>query len=134
MEIEILFPRGDKVEARQKGASITLGSESEEKTDSALGSVEPLDLFFVSIGLCAGKYVMQFCRSRRIPYRDARILLSTQWDETKKMHTHVGIQIELPPGFPEKYTKAVLKAVNLCSVKKHILTPPAFEVTADIKP
>ncbi|MBW1996481.1 MAG: OsmC family protein [Deltaproteobacteria bacterium] len=131
MDIEILFPGGDKVEARLKGASITLGAK--EETDSALGSVEPLDLFFISIGLCAAKYVMGFSRSREIPYEDSRILLRTQWDEDKKMHTHVKIEIELPPGFPEKYKKAVLKAVNLCSVKKHILTPPAFEVTAHIK-
>ncbi|MBW2031134.1 MAG: OsmC family protein [Deltaproteobacteria bacterium] len=131
MEMEILFPGGESLESRLKGTSIVFGPEVSK--DSPLSGIEPLDLFFVSIGLCAGKYVMGFCRSRKIPYDDARVLLSTRWNEDKKMHTHVRIEIELPPGFPEKYKKAVLKAVNLCSVKKHILTPPAFEVTADIK-
>ena len=34
--------------------------------------------------------------------------------------------------FSEKYRKAVIKSVDLCSVKKHILNPPSFEVDAQI--
>lgn len=131
MEMEILFPGGESLESRLKGTSITLVPG--DGNDSILSGVEPLDLFFVSIGLCAGKYVMGFCRSRKIPYDDARVLLTTRWDEDKKMHTRVRIQIELAPGFPEKYEKALLRAVDLCSVKRHILTPPAFEVIAHHK-
>jgi ribosomal protein S12 methylthiotransferase accessory factor len=48
------------------------------------------------------------------------------------MHTQVLIQIQLPQEFPAKYKKAVIRAVDLCSVKKHIFTPPAFEVDAHI--
>jgi hypothetical protein len=34
----------------------------------------------------------------------------------------------LPEGFPEKHRDAVARAADLCSVKKHIFDPPAFEV------
>ena len=119
MEMEIRFAGVQKVETRLKGATITVGSDIENES-----GLEPLDLFFVSLGLCAGKYVMEFCRTRDMPYEEAKILLRTQWDEGKKMHTQVLIDIQLPNEFPERYKKAVIKAVNLCSVKKHIFTPP----------
>jgi putative redox protein len=127
MEMEIGFPGRKKVETEFKGNTIALGSDIDNEP-----SLEALDLFFISLGLCAGKYVMEFCRTRKIPYEETKILLRTEWDEDKKMHTQVLIHIRLPKEFPEKYKKAVIKAVNLCSVKKHILTPPTFEVEAQI--
>ena len=132
MEIEIRLSGGQKVKTRLKGATIAVGSDIGTVSDEP--GLEPLDLFFASLGLCAGKYVMEFCRPRDIPYEGTRILLRTQWDENKKMHTRVLIQIQLPQGFPVKYKKAVLRSVDLCSVKKHIVNPPSFEVGAHIAP
>jgi ribosomal protein S12 methylthiotransferase accessory factor len=40
------------------------------------------------------------------------------------------IEIDLPPGFPEKYRNAIIKTAGLCSVKKVIMDPPEFEITA----
>ncbi len=130
MEMETRFSGSQKIETRFKGATIAVGSDMGTSSDEP--DLEPLDLFFASLHLCAGKYVMEFCRHRDIPYEGTRILLRTQWDEGKKMHTHVQIQIQLPQEFPAKYRKAVLRAVDLCSVKKHILNPPSFEVDARI--
>lgn len=127
MEMEIGFQGGQKVEAQLKGTTITLDSDKENEP-----VIEPLDLFFVSLGICVGKYVMEFCRTRDIPYEESKVLLITQWDEGKKMHTQVLIQVQLQQEFPEKYKKALIKAVDLCSVKKHILNPPVFEVEAQI--
>jgi ribosomal protein S12 methylthiotransferase accessory factor len=36
--------------------------------------------------------------------------------------------IHLPPGFPEKYRRAIIRATNQCSVKRAILDPPEFDV------
>ena len=36
-------------------------------------------------------------------------------------------KIDLPPEFPEKYTSAIIKSMNLCYVKKHLEQPPQFE-------
>lgn len=34
------------------------------------------------------------------------------------------IDLKLPPGFPERYKKAILKSMDLCTVKRHIVHPP----------
>ncbi len=34
----------------------------------------------------------------------------------------------LPESFPEKYRGAVIQSANLCAVKKHMETPPEFNV------
>jgi putative redox protein len=36
----------------------------------------------------------------------------------------------LPDGFPEKYWAAILRAVDQCAVKRHLIEPPRIEVTA----
>lgn len=36
-------------------------------------------------------------------------------------------KINLSPEFPEKYTSALIKSMNLCYVKKHLEQPPEFE-------
>jgi ribosomal protein S12 methylthiotransferase accessory factor len=38
------------------------------------------------------------------------------------------LEIKLPEGFPEKHREGVIRAADLCAVKKHILQPPAFDV------
>ena len=40
----------------------------------------------------------------------------------------LAIEIKLPEGFPEKHREAVIRAADLCAVKKHMLNPPAFEI------
>ena len=127
MEMEVRFPGGQKVETRFKGETIAVGSDIENES-----GLEPLDLFFVSLALCAGRYVMEFCRPRQIPHESARVVLRTEWCERKKMHTKVMIDITLPKEFPLKYRNAVMRSVDLCSVKKHIVMPPTFEVDARI--
>ena len=43
---------------------------------------------------------------------------------------HIGIELTLPPEFPEKYKGAIVNAMELCTVKKHMHNPPEFTVTA----
>ena len=38
-------------------------------------------------------------------------------------------RLRLPSGFPEKYREAIGRAVDQCAVKKHMIEPPAFELT-----
>jgi ribosomal protein S12 methylthiotransferase accessory factor len=44
----------------------------------------------------------------------------------------IEINMTLPPNFPEQYKKAIVRSTDLCSVKKQILRPPAFEINARI--
>jgi len=41
----------------------------------------------------------------------------------------VRLDIELPAGFPEKYRPALIRAAEQCAVKKHLESPPRFEIS-----
>jgi ribosomal protein S12 methylthiotransferase accessory factor len=43
----------------------------------------------------------------------------------------VYLNLQLPEGFPKKYESAIIKSMELCSVKKHLQNPPEFEITAN---
>jgi putative redox protein len=43
------------------------------------------------------------------------------------------IDILVPPDFPEKYHKVLIKVADQCAVKKTIMHPPKFEVKTTVK-
>jgi len=58
------------------------------------------------------------------------VTLDTTRDPETHRVTAVRVEVRLPSDFPEKYRPAILRAVDQCSVKRHILEPPKFEVVA----
>jgi ribosomal protein S12 methylthiotransferase accessory factor len=44
------------------------------------------------------------------------------------MITDVIFDVKLPQGFPEKYKEALVRSIELCSVKKHMMEPPKFHI------
>jgi ribosomal protein S12 methylthiotransferase accessory factor len=40
----------------------------------------------------------------------------------------IDLEIQVPPTFPEKYLPSLVRAAELCAVKKHLEQPPAIEV------
>ncbi|MCK7524044.1 MAG: hypothetical protein MZV64_43665 [Ignavibacteriales bacterium] len=68
-------------------------------------------------------------RLRRGPGRDHE---RPRRGEISKMIDKVTISLGLPAGFPEKYKFALVKAVDHCTVKAHILRAPQFEIV--VKP
>jgi ribosomal protein S12 methylthiotransferase accessory factor len=47
----------------------------------------------------------------------------------------VELEIQVPPSFPEKYLPAMIRAADLCAVKRHMQQPPAFDIhTAVVEP
>lgn len=127
-EMRISFPGGMRVDAEYKGFVI--------KTDQPVywggdGSAPaPFDLFLASIATCVGLYFLAFCQKRKILLEKAAIVMRLKKNPQAKMVEKISFDIQLPPGFPEKYKAAVIKAADSCSVKAHILNPPAFEVEA----
>jgi ribosomal protein S12 methylthiotransferase accessory factor len=126
MEIEVDFAGGKKVTADFKGFKIE--TDQAEKNGGGGTAPEPFDLFLASIVTCAGYYVLDFCTTREISTDGIRLLMRPERDEKKKMLGKISIEIQLPRDFPEKYKTAVVRAAEACSVKKHIFTPPEFEV------
>ena len=125
--MEIRFPGGLEVEAVHGGYTILTDQPLSQGGSGAAPS--PFDLFLASIGTCAGLYALKFCQQRNLDTEGLALSLEQVKDADNKRVAGIRIEITLPPDFPEKYREAVLRAVDQCKVKRHILEAPAFEVT-----
>ena len=130
-EIKVAFPGGKRVDAEYKGFVIKTDQPVYAGGDGT--SPAPFDLFLASIATCCGLYVLAFCQNRGIPTDQASVSMRMHKSEEKKMIDRIDIEIQLPPEFPEKYKKAVIRSVDGCAVKAHILDAPSFEIVAKIK-
>jgi len=130
MDMIVSFPGGLRVDADYKGFTVKTDQPEGEGGENSAPS--PFDLFFCSIGTCVGFYVFSFCRKRNIPTDNIRVVLNTVRNSETRMVTEVNIDIQLPADFPEKYVHAVKASADKCTIKKLILKPPAFNITAKI--
>lgn len=131
MEIKITFPGGKKVNAEMGGIVIPT---DQSVGDGGEGSApSPFAYFLASLGTCAGIYVLSFCQQRGIATEGMSLTQQMEFspDEAGRNRlSRLGIEIMLPPGFPEKYRNAIVKTAELCTVKKVITDPPEFVITA----
>lgn len=131
MEIRITFPGGEKVNAELNGRIIPTDQPVEAGGEGSAPT--PYDYFLASIGTCAGIYVLSFCQQRGIATDGLSMTQRMEFEADvagKRRLAMVTMEIVLPPGFPEKYRNAVVKAAELCSVKKVLTDPPRFAITA----
>jgi putative redox protein len=128
MDMTITFPGGAAVDAHFKGFTVHT-DQTPEHGGGGTGP-EPFDLFLASLGACAGLYALRFCQQRAIDTAGLGVKLSTAKDPGAPRLRAVSLEILLPPGFPEKYRDAIVRAADQCPVKRHILEPPALEVVA----
>jgi ribosomal protein S12 methylthiotransferase accessory factor len=130
MNMKVYFPGGKKVHADFNG--FTHLTDQPARAGGEGSAPPPFDLFLASIGTCAGIYVLGFCQQRNISTEGIEISQNSNYNPELKRIDQIDIEIKLPPDFPEKYRTAVVQAANLCAVKKHLETPPRFQVTATI--
>ena len=130
MDMEIYFPGGKKVYARYKGFTVETDQPVDEGGDNSAPA--PFDLFMLSIGTCAGYYVLTFLQQRGLSTDGAGIALRRDMDPDTHLPSRVYMDIKLPADFPEKYRDAVIRTAEHCTVKRAIASPPAFETTATI--
>lgn len=129
MDIVVSFPGEKKVtSAEYKGFTIRTGQPESSGGDGSAPT--PFDLFLVSIATCAAAYALYFCDNRGIPTSDIRIVERIDRDPESHMVKKISIDVELPADFPSKYVKALLKSVDMCTVKKHLFDPPEFDIKA----
>jgi ribosomal protein S12 methylthiotransferase accessory factor len=126
--MEMSFPGGAAVDAHYRG--FTIRSDQPAGAGGEGAHPAPFDLFLASIGTCAGFYAVAFCRQRELPVDGLGVRLETVRDPERKRLSAIRIEIDLPAGFPEKYRTALLRAVDQCAVKRHIVEPP--EMTVEI--
>ncbi len=134
MDIKITFPGGKKVDAEVNGMVIpTDQPKSEGGEDSAPA---PYLHFLASIGTCAGIYVLSFCQERKIPTDKITLIERLEFatnPEGRSFLDTIAIDINVPPDFPEKYHKALVKVADQCAVKKAIMHPPKFAINTVVQ-
>jgi putative redox protein len=130
MEMEVFFPGNKRVYVRHKGFVIETDQPAQSGGDESAPS--PFDLFLASVGACAGIYVLSFLEQRGLSAQGAGIVLKTERDPETKLVSKISLEIKLPSEFPEKYRDAVIRAAEMCAVKRHLDNPPAFETYTTI--
>jgi len=125
MRMKIYFPGGRKVYSDYKGFTIKTDQSKEDGGDSTAPT--PSDLFFASLGACMGIYALDFCVKRKIEPGQLKLSVELHCHEKTHMVEKMIFKIDLAPEFPQKYTSALIRSMQLCYLKKHFEQPPQFE-------
>lgn len=126
MQMDISFPGGAKVDAAHNG--FTIHTDQDVKSGGDNSAPTPYALFLASLATCSGLYVLRFCETRKIPTEGLGLKLIAEPRADGKGMAVIGMDIKLPPEFPAKYEKAVIRAAELCAVKKTIVDPPEMTI------
>jgi ribosomal protein S12 methylthiotransferase accessory factor len=126
MEMVVSFPGGARVDA--DFGTYTVRTDQPPQAGGDGSAPAAFARFLASIGTCAGIYVLGFCRQRGLPTDGIRVVQRMEADPRTGMISKVGLDITVPPEFPKKYHEALVRAASQCAVKKHLETPPQFEV------
>ena len=126
MDMQITFAGGLKVDASFDGGVIRTDQPTQAGGEGSAPS--PFNLFLASLGTCVGIFMLAFMKQRRIPTDGSGITMTSEADRERGMIGKVGFELHLPPEFPEKYEQAVVRAVEQCTVKRHLHQPPDFTV------
>ena len=126
--MQITFGEGLRVSAAFGGHEVhTDQPAAAGGDDSALG---PYHLFLASLGTCAGFFALRFMRERGIDSEGASITLTHETDPATGLASAVEIDLTLPPGFPDKYRRAIVLAMDQCKVKRQLEQAPRVTASA----
>ncbi|HEY6878943.1 MAG TPA: OsmC family protein [Polyangiales bacterium] len=129
MDIRISFPGGKRVDATV--GQHVIATDQPQELGGEDSAPAPFDLFLASIATCAGIYVLGFCQARNLPTEGLGLTQRVEYDADTHLPRHVKLELTLPPGFPEKYRTAIVRAAERCKVKQTIAAQPTFEVVAE---
>jgi len=130
MEMMIDFPGGARVDAHF--GPFTVMTDQSPSGGGNGDAPTPFALFLASLGTCAGIYVLGFCQQRGLSADGIRIKQQVSRDFATGLVGKIGLEIQVPPEFPEKYHASLIRSAQLCAVKKHLENPPAFEITTKV--
>ena len=128
--VEIRFPGGLRVDAEEGGFRIPTDQPAGKGGDGTAPS--PFHLFLASIGTCAGFYALQFCRQRSLTTEGLALSLDARRDAAGRHVSTVVLHLTLPAGFPERYRGAIVRAMEQCSVKRHLADPPEIAIAVGV--
>ncbi|HWA58971.1 MAG TPA: OsmC family protein [Gemmatimonadales bacterium] len=124
----VTFPGGKRVDAEYGG--FTIRTDQPPQSGGEGLAPQPFDLFLASIATCAGIYAKGYCDTRGIATEGLALVMRIERDPVERRIARLVLEFTLPAGFPEKHREGLIRAAELCAVKKHLQHPPLFEIHA----
>lgn len=124
--LTVEFAGGKRVDVKIDGKVVKTDQSRENGGEGS--APEPFDHFLAAIAACAGVYALEFCSARNISTEGMEFRMICERDEKLKRYATMTLELTLPRDFPEKFRRAISRAMDLCAVKRHIVNPPDFEI------
>ena len=124
--VEVGFPGGKKIDARIGDTVVKM--DQSLKNGGEGSAPEPFQLFLSSIATCTGIYALEFCQARKISTEGMALTMGCDLDPETRLYKKMTLNLKLPDGFPKRHESAIIRSMDLCAVKKHIINSPEFEI------
>ncbi|MEO5329991.1 MAG: OsmC family protein [Magnetococcus sp. THC-1_WYH] len=128
-DISVHFPGGKRVDAAF--GNFVVKTDQSLKDGGEESAPTPFMLFLSSLASCAGIFVLGYCQSRGLDTSGITLRQTHEFvpDGPKGQRLgKIGIEITVPPEFPERHREMLVRVAELCAVKKVIENPPDFIV------
>ena len=127
MDMKVYFPGGKRVYADY--GNFTIETDQPARGGGDDSAPAPFDLFLASIGTCAGIFALGFMQQRGIdPAGVEHPDVAAVRPERRADHQDRP-SADAAGRLPREVQAAIINAMNLCSVKKHLHQPPEFQIT-----
>jgi len=115
-KVEVTFPGNKRVDAGIDGHSVQTDQSVEHGGENK--APEPFEVFLASIATCAGIYAKSFCDQRNLSA--PRGLHMDVERSSNGLLSHIDLVLDVDAGFPARYDPAIIRAMELCAVKKQL--------------
>ena len=116
--MKIKYQGNKKISAHTGVFSINTDQPAEAGGEGTAPS--PFELFLASLGTCAGIYAVGFMQSRNIQPEGFGIDMSFESGSSSGLISRIIMSVKLPEAFPAQYRDSIIRAMGLCTVKKHL--------------
>lgn len=115
---EAVFPGKKRVDVTYK--DFLIKTDQPQKYDGDDSAPDPFSVFLSSLSACAGIFAKSFCDKRNLDTTNMRLELVPHFKKDQKLMEKIEITLHVNQQFPEKYIKAVIKAMSGCAVKNQL--------------
>lgn len=122
---EVIFPGKKRVDVKYK--DFWIKTDQPEKYEGENTAPDPFGVFLSSLGACAGIFAKSFCDKRNLDTRGMRLELTPYFRKELARMEKVEMTLHVNQSFPEKYIKAIIKAMGGCAVKSQLHPDIGFD-------
>lgn len=88
----------------------------------------PPELLLASLGSCAGYYVAQYLKSRKLAPAGTRVRVSAEKAANPARMDHFEIEVSVPAACTDDERAGIERAVHKCLIHNTLLHPPSIGI------